>query len=183
MNFLRHPALMLLAGALAGFLSGLRTPKVYGVRGALFGFCLSLTALWIQKKGWRWNKLIPGIILGLILFVIPDISSLKGGSLTLLNCTIFIPVYTFCYLQPKFYRVVLLLLPAGALCTAIRIAFFRGDETFTWIDMYEVHFIQGTLLFLALWLVFMWLTDPRFNQQTIKKDPDGNRDLHLRENP
>jgi hypothetical protein len=168
MKIVRHPVLMLFAGALAGFISGLSMPSFYGVRGALFGFFLSLTVLWVQKKGWHWNKLIPGIVLGLILFIIPNFTSLKSGSLTLLNCTIFIPVYTFCYLQPKFYRVVLLLLPAGALCTATRIAFFRGDETFTWIDMYEVHFIQGTLLFLALWLVFMWLTDPRFRKRSVK---------------
>lgn len=164
MNFMRHPALMLFAGALAGFLSGLRAPGIFGLRGALFGFCLSLTALWVRKKGWGWNKLIPGLVLGLILFVTPTIAVLDRGIITLINCTIFIPVYVFCYLQPKFYRVVLLLLPAGALCTAIRIAHFRGDEVIKWVDMYEIHFIQGTLLFLALWLVFMGLTDPRFRK-------------------
>ena len=168
MIVLRHPALMLFAGALAGFLSGLRAPKIFGLRGALFGLCLSFTALWIRKKGWGWNKLIPGIVLGLILFVIPNLALLKNGILTLINCAIFIPVYAFCYLQSKLYRVVLLLLPAGALCTAIRLTPLPHSSSTMQIrniEVYKTYFIEGTLLFLALWLIAMWLTDPRFRKQ------------------
>ncbi|MDF7800872.1 hypothetical protein P4C99_15460 [Pontiellaceae bacterium B1224] len=188
MNVLRHPALMLLAGALAGFLSGLRAPKVFGVRGALFGLCLSLTAFWVQKKGWSLSKLLPGIVLGLLLFVMSPKSPLINDRNTLINCAIFIPVYAYCYLQPKFYRVVLLLLPAGAICTAIRVTSLKHLEQqnmFKPNELFNIHLIQGTLLFLALWLVFMWLTDPRFRKQQAKtkKDPDGNRDLDLRDSP
>lgn len=158
MKSIRTPRAMLLAGTLAGWLSGIQGPVI---RAAAFGFTLSLTTILVKSKKWRWFCFLPGLLLGICLgffkfnpFDGPSSSRYDG--VTLLNCAIFIPAYVYAYTRPTFFAMLWRMALAGILSTL-----YRAASMETW-SLFFLLFLKGTLPFLGLWLTVMWLTDPRF---------------------
>lgn len=158
---------MLVTGTLAGFLSGLMAPTILGLRGAGFGFCLSLTVILIQWSGWKQIvAYLPAIILGILLAVSPFELDLGGNPpktydyLTLVNTTLFIPLLTFAYLQESKKKRMGLLLLFGLLSSLLRSWSFDSDWRAAALVLYN--FPIGMLPFLLLWMLAMRRTDPRF---------------------
>ena len=169
----RNLTSMLIAGALAGFLSGLMLPLVFGLRGALFGVCLSLTAWLIQQDEWKQYTFIPGLLLGIGLGFFPVKILEELGSeappydfFALVNCTIFIPVYCLANLYPKFRSRLWRMAIAGLISSVLRMLSIELHWSAFPFSLYV--FLIGTLPFILLWLGAMQLTDRRFGQ--VKND-------------
>lgn len=178
MNRLRHPMLMLLAGALAGFLSGLQQPEVFGIRGALFGFCLSLTAWIVQRRGWKPYAFTPSLLLGITLGFFP-IQYMEGpvGEVfhydyrTLVYAILFIPLYCSAYVPEKL-RTRLWRLLIVALIASVARSQIVGWSWGMLIHTFAI-FVQGMLPFTLLWIISMQFTDPRFLHKQTEADKDG----------
>lgn len=162
---IRNPAAMLIAGALAGALSGLLEIS-FALRGASFGLVLTLTTRLVQEKGWRVWSMIPGLLFGAAMgffpFRLDDLgigSDLPFDYLTLANVTVAIPLYTFAYLRPRLSARLGYLLLVGVLSAALRTSTYAKGEI--WLPAFGYTFVVGILPFLALWLVAMFLTDPQ----------------------
>lgn len=173
MNEMKSPKAMLIAGTLAGFLSGLMAPTVLGLRSAGFGFCLSLTVVLILRSGWkRISTYLPAIILGILLGFFPIELGLGGNPepktydyLTLVNTTLFIPLLAFAYLTDPLKKRMGLLLLFGLLSSVLRSWSFEADWRAATFVIYN--FPIGMLPFLLLWMLAMWFTDPRFIREPI----------------
>jgi hypothetical protein len=158
---------MLITGTFAGFLSGLIVPAILGLRGAGFGFCLTLTVVLIQRSGWKQIvAYLPAIILGILLAVSPFELDLGGKPpktydyITLFNTGLFIPLLTFAYLKESKKKRIGLLLLFGLLSSLLRSWSFDSGWRAAALVLYNFPF--GMLPFLFLWLAAMRLTDPRF---------------------
>ncbi len=171
MSKMNTPFAILTAGTIAGFLSGLMAPVVFGIRSAAFGFCLSLTVILVRKFGWKQVlTYLPGIILGIVLGFFPFELDLGGTPepktydyLTLLNCVLFIPLLAFAYLKEPMKKRIGFLLLFGLLSCLLRSWAFDPDWISTALVIYN--FPIGMLPFLLLWLLAMRIADPRFRQE------------------
>lgn len=171
MNGIRKPITMLIAGTLAGFLSGLMEPIVFGLRGAATGLCLSSTVLLARSLGWKslWPYL-PGAALGFVLAYCPIDFSLYDtppektyDAFTLINGLIFIPLLAFAYLKDPLKKRIGLLMLFGLLSCVLRSWSFEADWRAAAFVIYN--FPLGMLPFLGLWLLAMKLADPRFSRE------------------
>jgi hypothetical protein len=168
MNKMRNPIAMLIAGTFAGFLSGLMTPLVFGLRGAAFGLALSLTVILVGRSGWKSIlPYLPGLVLGIGLGFFRYDLDLGGHSepatydfLTLLNAVLCIPLLAYAYLTDPLKKRIGLLLLFGVLSCLFRSWTFDSDWRAAAFVVYN--FPIGMLPFLLLWMLAMQLTDPRF---------------------
>lgn len=162
---IRNPSAMLIAGTLAGAMSGLMHLS-FAMRGAGFGLVLTWTILMVRRQGWRPWSLLPGLLLGAALGLFPfkldDVGigrHLTFDHLSVVNAALFIPLYTFAYLQPRLSARLGYLLLVGVCSAALR-TFTFGLGPSDWLPILGFCFGVGTLPFLALWLAAMFLTDP-----------------------
>lgn len=162
MTIPRNTTTLLIAGTLAGLLSGILHPIAFGFKGALFGLCLTLVVLMIARRGWNFFVLIPGLLLGIGLGFIPtdsmEIFSPPSGFnyWTAMNCFLFIPAFAFAYQRKRIGLIFLF----GLLS-----AFLRTESLGGGIEGVLFSYPLGTVPFILLWWGAMRLTDPRYLQK------------------
>jgi hypothetical protein len=163
---------MLLVGPLAAALAGF----MYWHRAALFGLLLTVVVLFVRRYRWNWISFLPGIALGIGLGFFP-VHFVDFGPrnlypspptydyITVLNSTLFIPIYAYAYLKPTWWSRIWRLLVAGYLSCIFRSI---SLDPLHWTLHIMDSFIFGFLPFSFFWLFAMWLTDPRFIREHTK---------------
>ncbi|MGE4488464.1 MAG: hypothetical protein AB7E95_02845 [Kiritimatiellales bacterium] len=169
---------LIIASAIAGFLSGLIHPLYFGIRGALFGIGLAATIILVRKHGWRILSFSAALIIAILLAVMPyptvdDLLITDRSITTALNCIFSILAMAYAYLRPRWRRQILLLLLSGLLSSVWRALSMEATWSALMLSMFP--FLMGSLPFLILWFTAVLHTDPvrETNGSRINRTPAG----------
>lgn len=164
---MKNPAKMLLAGTLAGLLSGAMMLSSAGIRGAVFGFCLTLVVWIVRQSDWKPFVFLPGLFLGIVLgfFPMDYLGELGGEPLaydypTLINCTLAIPAFCWAYQATRWKSRIWKMLLVGFFSCLLRS--LSLEQSWQALALIIYNFPIGMLPFMILWLGAMRLTDPQF---------------------